>query len=142
MGVAHCYFTGYTPYPLAPDDTRLPHIGRKIAAQIHKTALGAEDSVAWSHQESALEVIAELKHDGFSLVALEQAAGSIPLSEFEFPSKTVLLLGREVEGIDTELLELADAIVEIPMHGTKESLNVVQAAAIAMYACKISRKSL
>jgi tRNA G18 (ribose-2'-O)-methylase SpoU len=136
MGVEHCYFTGFTPYPARDGDSRLPHISQKIDRQIHKTALGAEHSVEWSHVESIVDVLAKLKQAGFAILALEQAESSVPLQNFLFPEKTALLLGREVEGIEAALLQKADAIVEIPMRGKKESLNVVQAAAIAMYACQ------
>jgi tRNA G18 (ribose-2'-O)-methylase SpoU len=141
MGVSLCYMTGYTPYPSMNGDPRLPHISRKIDARIHKTALGAEKSVNWQQAEAVEPVIASLRKEGFRIVALEQSAGSTALQDYSFQKKTVLLLGREVEGIDAEILKLADDTVEIPMLGEKESLNVVQAAAMALYACQIAGKS-
>ncbi len=74
-----------------------------------------------------------LRADGYLIAALEQTADSVPLPDFQPPDKIVLLLGREVEGIAPELLALCDTKLEIPMSGRKESFNVVQAAAMALY---------
>jgi tRNA G18 (ribose-2'-O)-methylase SpoU len=133
LGVSRLYLTGYTPYPASPDDTRLPHIAAKLTAQIHKTALGAEELMPWTHHDDAAATIAALKTRGYTVVALEQTADSIALPDYRPPEKVALLLGREVEGIDPALLKLCDATLEIPMHGRKESFNVVQAAAMALY---------
>lgn len=138
LGVAHIYLTGYTPYPTAPNDPRLPYIYEKISKQIHKTALGAEDSVAWEHADDVQDVIATLRSQGFTIAALEQAPESTAISAWMPPDKIAILLGREVEGIDPALLGACDDIIEIPQFGKKESLNVVQAAAIAMYHCRTS----
>ena len=133
MGVQHVYFTGYTPYPAKPNDERLPHLRDKIGRQIDKTALGASQLVAWTHHDDIYALIEELKQNGYALVALEQTADSIALPAWLPPERLVILLGREVEGIDKKLLHLCDTVVEIPQFGHKESLNVVQAAAMAMY---------
>jgi 23S rRNA (guanosine2251-2'-O)-methyltransferase len=134
LGISHVYFTGYTPYPVLPgSDTRLPHIAAKLTEQIHKTALDAEDFVPWSHTETAEALIGTLKADGFTVIGLEQTKHGTPLPAFQPPRKVALLLGREVEGIEPGLLKLCDATVEIPMFGRKESFNVVQAAAMALY---------
>lgn len=137
LGVGHVFLTGYTPYPISSDDGRLPHLRDKLARQIHKTALGAENTVSWSHHEDVRAVIDGLKHEGYRLLALEQSADSEPLDEFRREDdKLALLIGREVEGIDQELLKLVDQTLEIPMLGQKESFNVVQAAAMALYHCR------
>lgn len=133
LGVQHVYLTGYTPYPLEQNDTRLPHLAQKIHKAIQKTALGAEISQAWSHHTDVNELLKRLKHDEFTLVALEQSSDSVQLPDWSPPEKVALLLGREVEGIEPGLLKQMDKIVEIPMSGKKESFNVVQAAAMAMY---------
>src|SRR4051794_35542335 len=80
FGVNHVYLTGYTPYPEIENDDRLPHLRQKLAQQIKKTALGAENTVAWSHENNADELILKLKQDGFEIIALEQTAGSIPIN--------------------------------------------------------------
>jgi len=137
LGVEHVYLTGYTPYPVAPRDGRLPHLSTKIDGQIHKTALGAEDSVVWSQHDEVRDVLDSLRADGFKLLALEQTSDSLPLPQFRSDaSRLALLLGREVEGIDPTLLKDVDAALEIPMFGRKESFNVVQAAAMALYHCR------
>lgn len=132
-GVRQVYLTGHTPYPLTPDDVRLPHIARKVTNQIQKTALGAEISQKWSYQEDVRTVIEQLRAQGYSIIALEQSKNASPLPFFVPPEKSALILGREVEGIEEWLLGECDKIVEIPMHGKKESFNVVQAAAMAVY---------
>lgn len=133
LGVNQLYFTGYTPYPQTQDDTRMPHITRKLTAQIHKTALDAENLVHWEHASDVIALITRLQSDGYIVIALEQSTDSIPLPKFTVPPKVALLLGREVDGIDHELLEACDQTIEIPMYGKKESFNVVQAAAMALY---------
>lgn len=139
LGVAQVYFTGYTPYPALPSgDMRLPHIAQKLTNQIHKTALDAETLVPWTHADDVTACLQQLKSDGFSLVALEQSSSSIALPDYTPPEKVALLLGREVEGIDPQLLELCDTTLEIPMFGRKESFNVVQAAAMALYHLRFS----
>ena len=133
IGVTTVYLTGYTPYPLKPNDTRLPHIAQKLTKQIQKTALGAESSQAWIQSESVQDVLDELSKQGYSLVGLEQSNESVHLNSYKPTEKVALLLGREVEGIDPVILSQLDTIVEIPMFGSKESFNVVQAAAMSLY---------
>ncbi len=133
LGVHKIIFSGYSPYPAEETDTRLPHIVRKLSAQIEKTSLGAEKTIPWEHQADIYKVFDDLKAAGFVLVALEQDKNSTKLPEYSPPQKVALLLGSEVTGIEKELLKYVDAIVEIPMFGQKESFNVVQAAAMALY---------
>lgn len=136
LGINKVYLTGYTPYPMAKNDRRLPHIIRKLESQIHKTALGAENSQDWEHIDDVATLVDDLKDEGYEIVGLEQQKGSTVLSRYEPPNKVALLLGREVEGIDKNLMKQCDEIVEIPMRGKKESFNVVEAATMAMYHLK------
>lgn len=133
FGVQKIFLTGYTPYPWTEKtDPRLPHIAEKLTHQIHKTALGAEILVPFIHQETPdLET---LKKQGYRIVALEQTKSSIDIRRYNIPYKIALLLGEEVSGIESELLQLCDDVVEIPMSGAKESFNVSVAAGIALYA--------
>jgi tRNA G18 (ribose-2'-O)-methylase SpoU len=131
FGVEKIILSGYTPYPKTQNDTRLPHIADKLTAQIHKTALGAETMVPFTHQETP--DIQSLKQAGYSIVGLEQDDHSVLLSEYTPPEYVALLLGEEVHGIESELLNECDTIVEIPMVGKKESFNVSVAAGIALY---------
>lgn len=134
LGVREVLLTGYTPFPLrAGDDTRLPHLAAKIHRQIQKTALGAETSQPWRHIDDISGAIATLRSQGYAIAAIEQAADTLSLPEFRPPAKLALIVGREVEGIESEVLALVDHILEIPMFGKKESFNVVQAAAMTLY---------
>ena len=132
FGVNRILLTGYTPYPLLKNDSRLPHISEKLTAQIHKTALGAETMVPFEYQEHP--DLGALAREGYEIVALEQAPTSINLRNYHAPHKLALLLGEEVHGIPNELLKQCPTILEIPMVGTKESFNVSVATGIALYA--------
>lgn len=131
LGCQKVYLTGYTPYPIQSNDLRLPHLAKKITAQIHKTALGAEN-IAIYH-ENLPKLIEDLKKDGYIVLGLEQHANSHLLNTYRPDQKMALIIGNEVEGIQKRTLKLCDHIIEIPMFGQKESFNVVQAAAIALY---------
>lgn len=131
FGVKKLIFSGYTPYPTLEDDTRLPHFADKITRQIHKTALGAETTVPFERYE--LPPLAELKAAGYAIVGLEQDERSIMLPDYQVPDKVALFLGNEIDGIYPEYRNQCDALVEIPMHGAKESFNVSVAAGIALY---------
>lgn len=132
FGVAHVYYGGYTPYPIQPNDPRLPHESRKLTEQIHKTALGAEKLPASVHA-NAIDAIKAAQADGYQIAALEQHPSHISLPAFSPQSDTALLLGNELTGIPDEQISLADVILEIPMFGQKESYNVSVAAGIALY---------
>ncbi len=138
LGVDQVILTGYTPYPLSEDDKRLPHLAAKIHRQIKKTALDAEEQLDWKYVDNIEAMLAELKNQGFVIAAIEQATDSIKLPDFVPPTKLALIVGREVEGIEAEVLALCDLVLEIPMFGQKESFNVVQAAAMALYHCRFS----
>lgn len=141
LGVGKIWLTGYSPYPQRENrenDDRLPHLAKKIHNQIAKTALGAEESTNWDTSTDIAAIISSLKKQGFVICALEQAEDSLPLPQFNPPDKVALIVGREVQGIEPEVLVLCDHILEIPMLGKKESFNVVQAAAMALYHFRFS----
>ena len=105
------------------------------ATEIHKTALGAEDSVQWRHYDSALEAVAELKESGYEVLAVEQCENSTKLNAF-FPErgkKYAVVLGNEVKGVHQEVIDACDGCLEIPQFGTKHSMNVSVTAGIIMY---------
>ena len=105
------------------------------ATEIHKTALGAEDSVQWRHYDSALEAVAELKESGYEVLAVEQCENSTKLNAF-FPErgkKYAVVLGNEVKGVHQEVIDACDGCLEIPKFGTKHSMNVSVTAGIIMY---------
>lgn len=138
LGVELVYLTGYTPYPAKPDDPRLPHLALKLTKDIHKTALGAEETVEWHQSDTLKPVLAALHKEGYVLAALEQTVTSQTLNDFVVPDKVAIILGREVEGIDPEIISQCDTTLEIPMFGSKESFNVVQAAAMVLYHCRFA----
>jgi tRNA G18 (ribose-2'-O)-methylase SpoU len=124
-GISHIYISGYTPSPV-------DQFNRK-QKDIAKTALGAEDSVAWSKTSTVKTLIAQLKIEGFSTVALEQSKQSADYKKVELGEKVLIVVGNEVKGMSPELLKLADVVAEIPMKGEKESLNVSVAFGIALF---------
>lgn len=132
FGIKRLILSGYTPYPRLPEDSRLPHIAKKLTAQIHKTALGAEILVPFEHHETL--DLDRIKAQGYRIVGLEQDEHSVPLSVYRHPQKIALLLGEEVDGIASDLRAQCEDLVEIPMKGQKESFNVSVATGIALYA--------
>lgn len=133
LGVSKLLLTGITPYPRKKQEDRLPHLAEKLDKQIDKTALGATRMLRWEHLPDVEQVIRQLASAGYRVLALEQSTSSIPLPAYEPSDKVALLLGNEVSGLDEHLLSLASETLEIPMFGSKESFNVVQAAAMCLY---------
>jgi len=113
--------------------------GKPPHREIHKTALGATESVEWEYHENAVELAKKLKAEGHLIIAIEQAEGSIPIDRFDLRNdqKYILVFGNEVFGVSDEIMELCDACLEIPQHGTKHSLNVAVSVGIALW--EISR---
>ena len=134
FGVERIILSGYSPYPILQDDSRLPHISQKLTKQIAKTALGAEKTVPFTYSENIKDDLSTLRTDGYTIAGLEQDTRSIMLPDYKAPNKIVLLLGEEVEGIEPWLRAECDVLLEIPMVGKKESFNVSVATGIALYA--------
>ena len=105
------------------------------SSEIHKTALGAEDSVSWSYCGNALEAVEALKAEGYEILSVEQAHGSTMLQDFMPLSgkKYAVVLGNEVKGVHQEVVDASDGCLEIPQFGTKHSLNVSVAAGIIIW---------
>lgn len=133
LGVHKLHLTGYTPYPEHLEDARLPHVRQRADKAIHKTALGAETTVAWQHYSDVKTAITNLRESSISIVALEQSPKSIPLEQFDPHYPICLILGSERSGLEKSVLADCDEIVEIPMNGKKESFNVSVAGAIAIH---------
>ncbi|MFI3280765.1 MAG: RNA methyltransferase [Rikenellaceae bacterium] len=102
---------------------------------IHKTALGAEMSVAWSYYPSTAECIEELKSQGYTIISIEQVEGATMLDKFEVDhnSKYALIFGNEVMGVDQTIVDLSDGAIEIPQAGTKHSVNVSVAGGVVLW---------
>ncbi len=121
FGIEKIYLCGITGTP--------PH------RDIHKTALGAENSMAWEHVESTVALCLQLKAEGYKLMAIEQAEGSVSLKDFKLQAneKWAIVFGNEVDGVHNDVLALCDACVEIPQFGTKHSFNVSVCAGIILW---------
>ena len=138
FGVSRVILSGYTPR--VHDGSLLPHLRDKLDHEIHKTALGAEEMLDIYSCGDIFQELNNYKKDGWQIIGLENNidVGTIyKLNSDELRSrlsdKVVLVLGEEVNGINTSLYELIDLFAEIPMKGQKESFNVSVAAGIAMY---------
>lgn len=157
MSAAECRAAGKLPLMVLLDDVRsLNNVGailrtadafsvRRVvmcgitgtppAPEIHKTALGAEDSVVWSYASSCLEQVRELQRQGWKVCVLEQTHGSVPLDRFT-PAREdsyAIVVGNEVHGVDQRVVDAADTVIEIPQQGAKHSLNVSVSAGIALW---------
>jgi 23S rRNA (guanosine2251-2'-O)-methyltransferase len=103
--------------------------------EIHKTALGAEYSLDWEYFKTTDEVVMQLKKEGYTIIAIEQVEGSIPLKNY-FPGvneKIALVFGNEVKGVQQEIVHLCDKTIEIPQFGTKHSFNIAVSAGIVLW---------
>ncbi len=121
FGADKIYLTGYTAYPPRED--------------LHKTALGAEDSVPWEYHEDTLIIARKIKSEGIKLVLIEQTVESTSIFDIDssFPFPCCFIVGNEVSGVSEELSAIADMHLELPMRGIKQSLNVSVATGIVGY---------
>lgn len=124
-GVSKIFLIGYTPDPT-------DRFGR-MQPEIKKTSLGASQEIPWEHYDNATAAIEEVRRQGSVVISVEQREDAVTLDDFEVPENVTYLMGNEVEGVSEEALALSDKVVEIPMLGTKESLNVSVAAGIILY---------
>lgn len=124
-GVTKIYLVGYTPTPI-------DRFGR-ARKDLAKVALGAETSVPWEYYRRINVLLRELRVQKLSIVAVEQDKHSVDYRDFRPKEATAFILGNEVNGIPKGVLALCDTIVEIPMHGKKESLNVSVSAGIVLF---------
>lgn len=104
-------------------------------AEIHKTALGAEDTVEWIHFDNTMDAVRELKSQGYHIYSIEQCEGSTMLQTLQVPNtgKYAVILGNEVKGVKQEVVDASDDCLEIPQYGTKHSLNVSTTAGMVIW---------
>lgn len=124
-GVSAIYISGYSPIPL--DKFKRPQ------KEIAKTALGAELSIPWKYFKTPAALIKRLKKEGWYIVGIEQDTRSHDYREFRVTRPTLFILGNEVRGVSHQMRKLCDELLEIPMHGKKESLNVAVSAGIVLF---------
>ena len=126
-----------TPDEVREDGTLVRDCTLKASQEIHKTALGAEESVEWRYYKTAAEAVAALKADGYTVLAVEQCHGSTMLNDFKpafgDKKKYAVVLGNEVKGVHQEVVDMCDGCLEIPQYGTKHSLNVSVTAGIVIW---------
>ncbi|MDD2766771.1 MAG: RNA methyltransferase [Candidatus Moranbacteria bacterium] len=128
-GIDYIFLTGYTPKPSKKSSV----FTTKAEKELTKTALGAEESVPWKKSSSLSAVLATLREEGYEIVALEQSSKSVNYKAYIPKEKVALIVGNEVLGVDIKILKQCDVILEIPMWGKKNSLNVSVAGGIALY---------
>jgi len=124
-GISKIFLTGYSP---APED----RFGRR-RKDISKSALGAEKIIEWEYRKNLEDLIEELKSKNIEIVAVEQDEKSIDYKNFNVKKDTAFVFGNEVEGISKNILKKVDKIIEIPMVGKKESLNVSVSAGVVLF---------
>lgn len=132
-GVERIILTGLTPRPSVTPDERPAYIADRANKLIAKTALGAEKSVSWSYKPLAASALAQLRADGYTIAALELHPDAHNIFDYHPPAMLALVLGHETGGVSATSVTAADIILQIPMAGRKESLNVSVAAGIAIY---------
>lgn len=126
-GIAKIFLVGVTPCPV-------DRFGRP-QPEIAKTSLGAADVVPWEQvsNDDAVLLVRRLQDEGVTVVAVEQTSNAVSLDDFQVPENVAYILGNEVDGVSEALLKESDMVVEIPMAGEKESLNVSVAAGIVLF---------
>ena len=134
-GSTEIVLCGITPHPRLPNDTRPEKVIENNSKMIHKTALGAEESVSYSYHQSPLDAINKYKLAGYQVVALENKMENTEnIFDFKSTHDLVIVVGSETNGLNDEVLGLCGNVLEIPMNGMKNSLNVSVAVGIALYA--------
>jgi tRNA G18 (ribose-2'-O)-methylase SpoU len=124
-GISKIYLSVISPTPI-------DRFGRPVGA-IAKTALGAEQTIPWETYTDIKQLIVQLQKEGIHIIAIEQSVTAIDYKEIRPSTDIACILGNEVEGISQDILDMVDTVVEIPMRGQKESLNVSVAGGIALF---------
>lgn len=133
-GATELVLCGITPYPRIKNDSRPEHVINNNTKMIHKTALDAENSVAFTHFDTTLDAIKHYSDNSFQVVALEnKVVGTQNIFNFISEKNIALIVGSETEGLSDDVLAASTTTVEIPMQGIKNSLNVSVATGIALY---------
>jgi 23S rRNA (guanosine2251-2'-O)-methyltransferase len=103
--------------------------------EIEKTALGATQSINWTYYADPIQAVEQLRNEGYTIIAIEQAENSVMLNDFEAQKdkKYALIFGNEVNGVSDEVMQMIDACIEIPQFGTKHSFNIVVSAGIVLW---------
>lgn len=127
------YLTGYSPFPRIENDKRLNFEIEKTEQKIKKAGLEGFNNLPFEHVENIITLIKELKEKRFKIVGLEQHQNSVDIFDYKVTQKTAIVIGNEVTGIEDQVLNICNKIIEIPMYGNGKSLNVAVSLAIALY---------
>jgi tRNA G18 (ribose-2'-O)-methylase SpoU len=125
VGISKIYLVGYTPCPIDKFN--------RVRKDISKSALGAELTVPWIYKKSLISLLNKLKKESYKIISIEQDKNSIDYKKVKLTKKNAFIIGTEVTGIPKNILKRCDEIVEIPMKGKKESLNVSVATGVALF---------
>ena len=131
VGIEKLYLCGITPTPL-------DRLGR-VRPSFLKVDLGAHENVKWEKRASTWRTIDKLKAEGYKIYAIEQDDNSTPYDKIKVPKKSALVVGHEIRGLSDAVLKRADKVLEIPMSGIKESLNVSVAFGIVAYSLRYNK---
>jgi len=127
-GVGRVYLSGYTPVPI-------DRFGR-VQKEIAKTALGAQMFLSWEYYTSPTALVKKLKKTGWNIVGVEQDARAHDYRKYKISKPTLFIFGNEVKGLSKSIRDVCDVLIEIPMHGRKESLNVSVAAGVVLFSVR------
>ena len=125
IGMTEIILSGYTATPL-------DRFGRPDA-KVAKSALGAQDVITWRQVENIQAEVESLRKSGVTIVSVEQTTQSIDYKEYAPEGDVAIIMGNEVEGVEQGLIELSDTVIDLPMRGIKESLNVTTACGIVLF---------
>lgn len=124
-GIDKIFLGGYTPAPV-------DRFGR-VVAEIAKTSLGASELVPWEKVEDVLTLIKQIKKNNFTIVVVEQTLRSVSFQSVKVPTNSAFVFGNEVSGVQSAVCAEADMLIDIPMHGIKESLNVSVSVGVVLF---------
>ena len=133
-GAERMFLSGYTPTPI-------DRFGRR-RTDLAKTALSAETFLSWQYRKDPRKILTVCRSNGWHVVGVEQDPRAIPFKKFKVKQRTLFVFGNEVRGLSRAMRDKSDTLVEIPMHGRKESLNVSVAAGIVLFACSGSARGI
>lgn len=131
--VSKLYLTGYTPHPRIQNDKRLNFEIEKIEQKILKAGLEGFKHTKYEYENKIEDLINNLKNESYKIIAVEQNKNSTNIYDFKIEQNTALILGNEVTGVEQNVLNICDDIIEIPMKGKGKSLNVAVSLAVCLY---------
>ena len=139
FAVEKVYVTGFTPHPSYPGDQRDTKLQEKQTRRMSRASAGAEETMPLEHHADIHALLASLRTAGYTVAGLEIDPAALRIGRYPAGQRVALVLGDEVNGIDPELREACDVLLQIPMYGDKSSLNISVAVGIALYSLQAAR---